>query len=125
MDYNLKRDARYRVSLTGALRNENNAQTPFLPGQAPSHALVNYNKGLIVNYSGVLTSSIVNNFRYGFGRESVGDIGNSNQDWIYFRGLNDQTGAVTRTTSFQRPIPSVSGDVSWIRGKHTWQFVGI
>lgn len=125
MDYNITRDARHRVSVTGALRNENNAQTPFLPGQAPSHALVNYNKGLIVNYSGVLTSSIVNNFRYGFVRESVGDIGNSNQDWIYFRGLNDQTGAVTRTSSFQRPVHSFSDDVSWIRGKHTWQFGGI
>src|SRR6266446_5475122 len=84
-----------------------------------------FNKLLIVNYSGVLTSSIVNNFRYGFVRESVGDIGNSNQDWIYFRGLNDQTGAVTRTSSFQRPIHSFSDDVSWIRGKHTWQFGGI
>jgi len=84
-----------------------------------------FNKLLIVNYSGVLTSSIVNNFRYGFVRESVGDIGNSNQDWIDFRGLNDQTGAVTRTSSFQRPIHSFSDDVSWIRGKHTWQFGGI
>jgi len=122
MDYNVTRDARHRISLTGAMRNENNAQTPFLPGQAPSENIVNFNKGLIVNYSGVLTSSIVNNFRYGFVRESVGIIGNSNQDWIYFRGLNDQTGAVTRTHSFQRPVNSFADDVSWIRGKHTLQF---
>src|SRR6266404_1576838 len=97
MDYNVSRDAKHRISLTGAMRNENNAQTPFLPGQAPSENIVNFNKGLIANYSGVLTSTLVNNFRYGFVRESVGIIGNSNQDWIYFRGLNDQTGAVTRT----------------------------
>jgi Carboxypeptidase regulatory-like domain len=122
MDYNLTRDAKQRLSLTGSLRNENNAQTPFLPGQAPSDSLVNYNKGLIANYSAVLTSSLVNNFRYGFVRESVGDIGNSNQDWNFFRGLNDQTGAITRTQSFQRPAHSISDDLSWIRGKHTWQF---
>ena len=122
MDYNITRDAKHRVSLTGALRNENNAGTPFLPGQVPSEGTVNYNKGLIVNYSGVLTSSMVNNFRYGFVRESVGIIGNSNQDWIFFRGLNDQTGAVTRTHSFQRPVHSIADDLSWIRGKHTWQF---
>ncbi|MCU1239753.1 MAG: Cna B-type protein [Candidatus Acidoferrum typicum] len=122
MDYNITRDAKQRISLTGALRNQNNAQTPFLPGQTPSQSVVNYNKGLIVNYSSVLTNTLVNNFRYGFVRESVGIIGNSNQDWIYFRGLNDQTGAVTRTNSFQRPVHTIADDLSWIYGKHTWQF---
>ena len=54
-------------------------------------------------------------------------IGNSNQDWNYFRGLNDQggpPGAVTRTHSFQRPINSFSDDLTWIKGKHTLQFGG-
>jgi len=82
LDYNITPDAKHRISLTGALRNENNAGAPFLPGQAPSQSIVNYNKGLIASYSGVLTNTIVNNFRYGFIRESVGNIGNSNQDWI-------------------------------------------
>jgi len=122
MDYNVTRDARHRISITAALRNENNAGTPFLPGQSPSQSIVNYNKGLIVNYNGVLSNTLVNNFRYGIVRESVGVIGNSNQDWIYFRGLNDQSGAVTRTNSFQRPVNSIADDLSWIRGKHTWQF---
>jgi hypothetical protein len=122
LDYNITRDARHRLSVTGALRNESTAGTPFLPGEAPSQTTVNYNKGLIFNYSGVLTSTLVNNFRYGFVRESVGIIGNSSQDWNFFRGLNDQTGAVTRTHSFQRPINSFADDLSWIHGKHTWQF---
>ena len=122
MDYNITRDAKHRISATGALINENNAKAPFLPGQPPSQSIVSYNKGIVVNYSAVLTSSIVNNFRYGFVRESFGSIGNSNQDWIFFRGLNDQTGAVTRTNDFQRPTHNISDDVSWIKGKHTWQF---
>jgi hypothetical protein len=122
LDYNLTRDARHRLSLTGALQNENFAGTPFLPGQAPSQAIVHYNKGLIVNYSAVVTNSIVNNFRYGFIRESFGTIGNSIEDWIYFRGLNDQTGAVTRTNSFQRPVHNIADDISWTHGKHSFQF---
>src|SRR5438445_3906010 len=44
MDYNVTRDARHRISVTAALRNENNAGTPFLPGQSPSQSIVNYNK---------------------------------------------------------------------------------
>jgi hypothetical protein len=122
LDYNITRDAKHRLSLTGAMRNESNPGTPFLPGQAASETIVDFNKGLIASYNGVITNSLVNNFRYGFVRESVGVIGNSSQDWNYFRGLNDQTGAVTRTHSFQRPIHNFVDDVSWIRGKHTWQF---
>jgi len=125
MDYNITRDTKHRVSVMGAMRTENNAGSPFYPGLPPSQANVNYNRGIVVNYSGVITNSILNNFRYGFIRESVGVIGNSNQDWILLRGLNDQTGppgAITRTNSFQRPTHNFADDVSWIHGKHSWQF---
>jgi len=122
VDYNITRDAKQHVSITGALRNENNAQQPYLPGQLPEQDFVYYNKGIIVNYNSVLTSSLINNFRYGFVRESIGDNGNSDQQWIYFRGLNDVTGAITRSYDFQRPINNFLDDVSWIKGKHTWQF---
>jgi len=122
LDYNITRDSRHRVGITGALRNDNFAGTPFLPGEPPSLDTVNYNKGIVVNYNGVLTNSLVNNFRYGYVRQSVGQIGNSNDDWNFFRGLNDQTGAVTRSDSFQRPIHSIADDLVWTKGKHTWQF---
>lgn len=122
LDYNITRDGKHRIGVTGALRNENFAGTPFLPGQPPSLDTLNYNKGIVVNYSGVLSNTLVNNFRYGFVRQSVGQIGNSTEDWNFFRGLNDQTGAVTRSSSFQRPIHTIADDVVWTHGKHTWQF---
>ena len=55
MDYNITRDGKQRVSLTGALANQDQANAPFLPGQAPETSIVNFNKGLIANYSSVLT----------------------------------------------------------------------
>jgi hypothetical protein len=125
MDYNLTRDAKHRISVSGALRNEANAQAPFLPGQAPSQTVLNFNKGIIVNYTGTITSSLVNSFRYGFIRESDGFEGNSTLDWNYFRGLNDQSGppqAITRSHSLQRPINSFADDLTWIKGRHTLQF---
>jgi hypothetical protein len=124
LDYNITRDAKQRVGVSGALANENLGDAPFLPGQASEHTTVNFNKGIIANYSGVISQSLVNNFRYGFIRESLGIIGNSSKQWIFFRGLNDQTGAVTRTRSFQRPIHNFTDDLSWIRGRHTLQFGG-
>jgi Carboxypeptidase regulatory-like domain len=125
MDYNITTDGKHRISVTGALANVNSPEAQFLPGQAPEFADVNYNKGIIVNYSGVLSSTMVNSVRYGFVRESNGRIGNSNQPWILLRGLNDQTGAITRSTQYQRPTHNIADDLSWTRGKHTWQFGGV
>jgi hypothetical protein len=122
LDYNITKDAKHRLSVTGALRNDDNPGAPFLPGQAPSLSVVNYNKGIIASYSGVLKSTLVNNLRYGFIRESVGKIGNSNDQWVFFRNLTDPTGAITYSSSFQRPSHIINDDVSWIHGKHSFQF---
>ena len=122
MDYNLTRDGKQRLSVSGSLRNDANPQGPFLPGEAPSNSFVNYSKGIIANFTSVITSNLINSFRYGYVRQSVGDIGNTNQPVVTFRGLNDQTGAVTYSKTFQRPVHSFFDDISWTRGKHSWQF---
>ena len=122
IDYNITRDGKHRLSVSGALQNEANPQGPFLPGELPSHSLVNYNKGIIVNLSSVLKPSLVNSFRYGYVRQSIGDIGNTNQPIVTFRGLNDQTGAATYTNAFQRPVNNIFDDLNWSHGQHTWQF---
>jgi Carboxypeptidase regulatory-like domain len=122
LDYNITQDGKQHLSIMGALENDNNALQPYLPGQAPYSDLVNYSKGIVVNYNAVITPTLINSFRYGFVRQSVGNIGNSNETWIYFRGLNDQPNAITRSYDFQRPINNYADDISWIHGKHTWQF---
>jgi hypothetical protein len=132
MDYNITQDGKQRVSLTGALANENQANAPYLPApyllsQSPETDLVNYNKGLIANYSAVITSTLVNNFRYGFVRESLGTIGNTDVTWNTFRGLGPElsssdTSGVNYSKEFQRPIHSIWDDLNWTHGKHVWQF---
>jgi hypothetical protein len=119
LDYNITADAKHRVSVTGALANENSAGAPFLPGTAPETDIVNFNKGLLVNYSAALSSAFVNNFRYGFVRESVGTIGNSSQPWNYLQAFDQ---GITRSSTFQRPVHNFADDLSWSHGKHTWQF---
>lgn len=119
LDYNITKDAKHRISVSAALANENSAGAPFLPGKPPEEDTVNYNKGIIVGYAAVLSSSLVNNFRYGFVRESLGNIGNSNQAWNYLQAFDQ---GVTYSSSFQRPVHNVTDDVSWIHGKHTFQF---
>ena len=118
LDYNLTQDGKQRLSLSGALANQNQANAPFLPGDAPETSIVNYNKGLIANYSSVITSTLINNFRYGFVRESVGTIGNTNQPWNQFRGIDQ---GINYSSEFQRPTHSFWDDLNWTHGKHTWQ----
>jgi len=128
MDYNVTRDGKHRVSVSGALANVNNPGAQFLPGQPAQFTQVNYNKGIIASYTGVFSSTVVNTVRYGYVRESNGQIGNSNQEWIYLRGLNDAGGsnaAITRSNEYQRPINNIADDLSWTHGKHTWQFGGV
>jgi len=119
LDYNITRDAKQRLSISAALANESSASAPFLPGGAPEENIVNYNKGIIAGYSAVLSPSLVNNFRYGFVRESLGTIGDSNQAWNYLLAFDQ---GITYSSSFQRPIHNFTDDVSWMRGKHTFQF---
>jgi hypothetical protein len=59
VDYNITTDAKQRLSVSGALANENNAGAPFLPGAPPEQDIVNYNKGIIAGYSAVITSSTI------------------------------------------------------------------
>jgi hypothetical protein len=130
MDYNITKDAKQRLSLSGALANEVNPQHQYLPS-APTgslfnyasaeHTLLDYSRGLIANYSAVLTNSLVNNFRYGFVRESVGNSGDSGQTYIIMRGISQ---GVTRSQTFNVPTHNFVDDLSWTRGKHTMQFGG-
>jgi len=130
VDFNITRDAKHRISWSGALANEANSKEQYLPSSpagslfdytAPIHSLVNYNKGFVINYSGVLTHNLVNSFRYGYVRESIGNIGNSNQPYILLRGLTQD---VERTSAFQRPTHVFADDLVWNRGRHTLQFGG-
>ncbi len=119
LDYNLTADAKHRLSVSAALANEDSAGAPFLPGTPAEQSIVNFNKGIIASYSAVLSSSLVNNFRYGYVRQSVGTIGDSNQQWNYLQALDQ---GITYSSSFQRPVHNLTDDLSWIHGRHTWQF---
>jgi hypothetical protein len=122
LDYKLTSSGSHTLYWRGALSNFANPGVPYLPGEAPAHSLVNYNKGLVVGYSAVLRSNLVNSFRWGFTRESVGDIGNSQEPAIFFRGLNTDSDGVTYSRSFQRPVHNIADDISWVKGSHTLQF---
>jgi hypothetical protein len=127
-DYKITQSGNHTIYWRGALRNDTVSGVPYLPNQAPETTTQNYSKGYSIGYSAVIRPNLVNNFRYGYTRESFGQNGNQTQDIIYFRGLNDNSTsnlsslAYTNNLNYQVPVHNIVDDVSWVKGKHTWQF---
>jgi Carboxypeptidase regulatory-like domain/TonB dependent receptor len=133
MDYKITSNGNHSLFWRGALRNDTNGAcaqscTPYLPGQPAELSNVDFSKGLSAGYVAVLRPNLVNTLRYGFTRQSFGQIGNQTEDQVFFRNLNDNEGtnnsalAVTNNSNYQVPVHNIVDDISWIKGKHTLGF---
>ncbi len=121
LDYHLTADGKHTLFWRGALQNLHNPQAPFLPGSPPEQTLDDHSKGFVVGYTAVLSPAAVNTFHWGFTRQSTGFLGNSNQEWNVFYGLDQ---SFTYSHNAQTPVQNFLDDFSWTKGKHTLQFGG-
>ncbi|MBZ5571690.1 MAG: carboxypeptidase-like regulatory domain-containing protein [Acidobacteriia bacterium] len=119
LDYHLTTDGKHTLFWRGALQNIFNPQAPFLPGAPPEQTLTDHSKGFVVGYTAVLTPAIVNTFHWGFTRQSTGIVGNTNQEWNSFYGLDQ---GFVYSHNAQTPLHNLLDDFSWTKGKHTLQF---
>jgi hypothetical protein len=120
-DYHLDGAGKHTLFVRGNLQNVHGLSEPFLPGTPPESALDDHSKGFAVGYTAVLTSSMVNNFHYGFTRASNGVIGNTNLPWNTFIGLDQ---GFTYSQNLQLPVHNLADDFSLTKGTHTFQFGG-
>jgi Carboxypeptidase regulatory-like domain len=130
-DYKITRSGNHTLFWSGSLRNDSHSDPPYFPGAPSLQTNVDFSKGFSVGYTALISPTLINNFHWGYVRQSQGIIGNNDtQPFIYFRGLNDNSGAnnsneaVTRSSVFQTPLNNFVDDLSWTRGKHTLQFGG-
>jgi hypothetical protein len=119
LDYNITANGKQTLFWRGALQNLNNPQAPFLPGSPPEQTLVDHSKGFVVGYTILIGPTKVNTFHWGFTRQSTGIIGNSNQPWNAFYGLDQ---GFTYSHNAQTPVNNLLDDFSWSKGPHTLQF---
>jgi hypothetical protein len=119
LDYRLSSDGRRTLFLRGASQDLRNPGAPFLPGDLPESTTVDHSKGFVLGYISVLTPTLTNSFHWGFTRQSFGLVGNTDQQWNEFLGLDQ---GVTFSHSFQVPLHNLVDDVSWTKGTHTFQF---
>ncbi len=119
LDWNLS--AKHTLFWRGNLQNDNEPTAPAFPGQPPSSSTLTNNKGFAVGYTAVLSSSLVNNLRYGFTRQGVETAGTSDQAHVYISAVS-QPAAFSRSTSLIVPLQNIVDDVSWTKHSHTFQF---
>ena len=119
VDYRLTANGRHILFWRGALQDLRNPGAPFLPGDPPEQTISDHSKGSVIGYTAVLSSTLANSFRWGFTRQSYGVIGNTNQPWNTFLGL-DQGIAYSR--NFQVPMHNLLDDFSWTKKNHALQF---
>lgn len=128
LDYKLTQSGNHSLFVKGHLQNFRNplpGQTtvPQFPGQPPNLFPTDNSKGIFAGYTALIGNTLVNNVRYGFLRQGTGSSGLSATDFNHFRGLDDVQG-FSNSVLTNVPVHNLVDDVSWTKGKHTFQFGG-
>ena len=119
VDYRLTANGKHLLFWRGALQDIRNPGAPFLPGDAPEQTDVDHSKGSVVGYTAVLSPSLTNSFLWGFTRQSVGVIGDTDQPWNTFLGLDQ---GIVYSHSFVVNMHNLKDDISWTKKSHAFQF---
>jgi hypothetical protein len=123
LDYKLTQSGNHTIFVKGHLQNFHNTDAAQFPGQPPNDFFTNNSKGLFVGYTALISPTLVNNLRYGYIRQGLGDTGLSSSDFNHFRGLDDVQG-FSNTVLTNVPVQNIVDDLSWTKGKHTLSFGG-
>jgi hypothetical protein len=100
--------------------NDTQTLPQYLP-DSKSPLVWSHPRGLAVGHTWAIGSQWVNNVRYGYTRQAFTEGGDSDGNDISFRFVfqpNNQTHDLSRVT----PVHNITDDVSWIHGRHTFQF---
>ncbi len=121
LDWKISADGNHSLFIRGNLQNDNTKDPPQFPGLPPNEVLTNNSKGIAAGYTYIIRNNVINNFRYAFIRQGLGDAGLNSQDFNRLRGLDDTIG-LTYTILTNVPVHNFIDDISWTKGRHTLQF---
>jgi len=86
LDYKLTQNGNHSLFAKGHLQNWHTNGVPQFPGLPPNDFRTNNSKGIFVGYTALFTSTLINNLRYGFVRQGLGDTGLGVSDYNYSGG---------------------------------------
>jgi hypothetical protein len=121
LDYNISANGNQALFIRGNLQNDKESQPPQFPGMSPNSVITNNSKGIAGGYTWIIRPTLINNFRYAYIRQGIGNAGLNSQPFNRLRGLDDAVG-LTSTVLTNVPVNNFIDDLSWIKGHHTLQF---
>jgi hypothetical protein len=132
LDYNLTKDGNHRVFLRGIMNNDRAAERNIsttvtsdggeqFPGQPEAQTEHDNNKGFTAGYTATLSSTLINNFRFGYISQLINIQGQQTQPFVSFRGMDD-INAFTPTINTHVPVKNIIDDLTKVIANHTLQF---
>ena len=121
LDYKISANGNHALFIRGNLQNDNSKTPPQFPGLPPNSIITNNSKGIAAGYTWIVRNNLINNFRYAFIRQGLGEAGLNSQDFNRLRGLDDTIG-LTSTVLTNVPVQNFIDDLSWTKGHHTLEF---
>ena len=105
------------------IQDDSVVSAPEFPGAPANTDRKVKSRGLAVGWDSVLSSSMVNTFRYGITQIRENIVGLATGVQVDFRNID---GLAAQTASSSRDIPTHTfvDDVSWVKGAHTFKFGG-
>jgi hypothetical protein len=114
---------RHRFFLRGQLQKDTTLEAEQFPGQPPSSIDKSNNKGIIGGDTWTIAPNLINDIRYGYVRQGFSSVGIGVGDYVRFRFMDTST-AHTRDSVTSVPVNNLVDNLSWIKGKHSFEFGG-
>jgi hypothetical protein len=121
LDYKITQNGNHSLFVRGNLQGDRISQPPQFPGLIATFSDVVPSKGLAVGYTAILSSTIINNFRYGFIRQADSSVGAGQKSYIDLRGLDTTRGDENHSSIIAVPVHNFVDDFSWTKGSHSLQ----
>lgn len=122
LDSKLTKDDKHSVQFRGIFQNDFFDSAQQFP-DTPGTRRISKPYGIVLGHTWVISNTLVNNFRYGYTRQSFSDTADATGDDITFRGVYSPLSysyPFSRKTDTQNFVD----DFSWVKGNHSLQFGG-
>ena len=126
VDWTADQNGAHHMFVRGNYQNDSIGGVPQFPGQPPNRETRDTSRGLAFGYTGVLGSSSVATFRYGFTGQKVDLTGVQTEGRVSLGDtVIDNISGTTTPLETYLPTHTVAADLSLTRGAHSLQFGGV
>jgi hypothetical protein len=115
---------RHRLFVRANLQDDHTFGPVQFPGESPNYSIVDNSKGIAAGDVWTLSNSLVNNARYGLVRQGYANRGITNGPYVDFQNIATLTGTGYTSQIVNVPAHNFADDLTWVKGKHTFQFGG-